>query len=157
MKLSIKDFFLSALFPILIILVTTRMIYQNFYHPNTHVNPLTTELLISVITSLVIGGVLPIILILTLKINTSKFFLKQLTVYAVSFAVWALPCVFLFAFVLTSGLIVLIPLAGLIVTVFIFKKIGCSGRECIVLSLSNPVLHLFLFLMFGLAGMAAWR
>lgn len=151
-KLSIKGFLLSALFPILIILVAVVMIYQNFYHPNTHVNPLSTELLISVIISLVIGGVLPIILILTLKIDTSRFFLKQLIVYIVSFAAWALPCIFLLLFVLTSGLIVLIPLAELIVTVFVFKKIGCSGREGIVLSLSNPVLHLFLFLIFGLIG-----
>ena len=152
MKISKKDFIISAIFPILITIVASYMIYYIIDFSRFH--PMPTELLISVIISFVTGGALPIILILIMKINTSKYFLKQFIVYAVSFAVWALPCVFLFALVLTSGLIVLIPLLGLIVTVFIFKRMGCSGREGIVLSLSNPVLHLFLFLMFGLVGMA---
>ena len=127
MKMSKKDFIISAIFPMLITIVASYMIYYIIDFSRFH--PMPTELLISVIISFVTGGALPIILILIMKINTSKYFLKQLIVYAVSLAAWVLPCVVLYPFILASSLIVLIPLLGLIVTVFVFKEWAAAGER----------------------------
>lgn len=144
MELTRKQFVISIMPSVLIMLVSLLVLFSHVI--NSH-NMLTGGMAISAMISFVVGGIIPISLIRRRNIDVSKAVIWLTVAAVVGFTILAVLYYTITYFFIISGLVIIIPVLELIGFIVLFKKLTNDSQKCLVLILSNPLLHFFMFIV----------
>lgn len=145
MELTKKQFVISILPSVLIMAVSLLMLFGNIINPDH--NFVSGGMAVSSMLSFTIGGIIPITLIKRRNIDISKCVLWEILFIAFALLLLILPFFVIKYFGSFGAYCIFAPISILAGFIFVFKKTAKDRQKCLLLILSNPLLHFLMFII----------
>lgn len=97
----------------------------------------------SLLTAIVLGGALPIILTVALKVDTQEYFLPRLVIYLCTFA--AISIIPEFVDVPKGGLVILTAFSSAVTMLYFYKIRPTRFSEWFVIFFSTPQIYMMIY------------